>query len=199
MASTGKSQPRRWTFAALAATVFTPLLAAGGCDSMSNTDKGLLGGMGIGALAGTLLTRGNPAGAIIGAAAGGIAGGVTGAAVDHAEAKADARAAAAAVAARGPLGLTEIAQMSRDGVSDANIIEQIRGTRSVYYLTAEQVSWLKQSGVHDVVILEMQRTPDYYAYRRPGYYYPPPGVVVYETYPPPPPPVAVGVGFRVRY
>jgi hypothetical protein len=196
MASAVKSQARRWRAAVLAATVVAPLMATGGCEGMSNTDKGLLGGMGVGALAGTVLTRGNPAGAIIGAAAGGIGGAVVGSAVDHAEAKRDARAAAAAAAARGPLGLMEIAQMTRDGVSDANIIEQIRGTRSVYYLTAEQVTWLKQSGVHDVVILEMQRTPDYYS-RRPGYYYPPPAVVVYE---PPPPPVAVGVGvgFRVR-
>jgi hypothetical protein len=200
MASTRKSQASRWVAGALTLSVLLSLGASGGCDSMSYTDKGVLGGMGVGAAAGAAIARCNPvAGAVVGAAVGGLAGGITGAAIDNHEEKKAIRAAAAQ---RGPLGLEQIAQMAQNRVADGVIIEQIRLSGNVYNLSAEQITWLKQSGVSDAVIHEMQMT-GYYGPRRRYHPAPPPPAVVYEPvyvyepYPPPPP-VAVGVGVRIR-
>ena len=86
--------------------------------------------------------------------------------------------------------------MAQQHVSDDVIITQIRTTRSVFQLSANDTIWLKQQGVSDVVIQEMLATPSRY-YRRvysaaPAY---PPPVYVVE----PAPPVAVGVGFGYRW
>jgi hypothetical protein len=167
-----------------------PVLALTGCDSMSHTDAGILGGGLFGAAAGTIVggALGRPGlGAAIGAGTGAIAGGAIGAHEDKVERK-EAVAAAAAAAQRGPLGLQEIAQMSQQHVGDGVIIEQIRLSGYVYNLTVDQIIWLRQNGVSDVVIQEMQATA-----LRPRRVYvaaPPPGVVVVEE----PPPVAVGIG-----
>jgi hypothetical protein len=128
---------------------------------------------------------------VIGGAVGAVAGGLTGAAVDENKREAKAAAVAAAQAQRGPLGLQEIADLTRNGSGDAVIIDQIRLTGSVYNLSAEQIVWLKQNSVSDAVIHEMQLT----AYRTA----PRPVQVVQPVYvvdPGPPPPVGVGVGVR---
>jgi hypothetical protein len=159
-----------------------------GCSSMSNTDKGVLGGAGLGALAGGLIghaTGHTGAGAAIGAVAGGLGGGLIGA---EADAKQHEQAVRQAQAARGPLGLEEVANLARSGAGDAVIIEQIRLSGRAYLLTAEQIAWLKQAGVSDVVILEMQQ-----AGRGRVVYAPPPVVVVEQ--PPPPPHIGIGIGY----
>jgi hypothetical protein len=162
------------------------LLLSCGCTGLENTDRGaatggILGGilgLGVGAV-----THHPLAGAAIGAGAGALAGGAIG---NH-EDRAEARAAAAAQAAHPPLTLEDVARMSQQHMSDAIIINQIRTTNSFYSLNADHIMWLKQQGVSDYVVAEMQsRTPVYGA---------PPRVVVVE----PQPPVAVGVGFVGRW
>jgi NAD(P)H-dependent flavin oxidoreductase YrpB (nitropropane dioxygenase family) len=167
------------------------LLLTCGCTGMANTDRGaatggVLGGilgLGVGAV-----THHPLAGAAIGAGAGALAGGAIGNAEDHAEAKAAARAAAA----HPPLSLEEVARMSREHISDALIINQIRSTNSFYSLNSDHVIWLRQMGVSEPVIAEMQsRVPQ--AYTAGPYYHR--EVVVVE----PAPPVAVGIGFGGRW
>src|SRR5262245_20911189 len=162
----------------------------GGCQSMSNTDKGVLAGGGLGAAAGALVggSRGHAGtGALLGGALGAAAGGLTGAGIDKAERKAEARVAAAQAAARPPLSLQEIAELTAGGSSDAIIINQIRVGGGVYHLTGQDLLYLQQSGVREPVIAELQAT----AVRPPRAVYTEAPVYVV---PGPPPPVGVGVG-----
>jgi hypothetical protein len=160
---------------------------------MSNTEAGAgvggLLGAGTGALIGHA-TGHTGAGALIGAGVGAVSGGLIGHAVDKSEEKA---AALAAANARGPLGLTDVAGLAQAHVSDEVIIAQIRSTGSVFRLSTNDIVWLKQSGVSDAVVQEMQATATRYPQRvytaTPVYTQP---VYVVE---PEPPPVAIGVGF----
>jgi hypothetical protein len=159
---------------------------------MSNTDKGVLGGAGVGGLLGGIVGHqfhNTGAGVAVGALTGALAGGAVGNAVDQKQAQ---QAAARDVAMRGgPLTLEQVADMTRNHVTDGVIIEQIRLSRTAFYLTPEQIGWLHQQGVSDAVIYEMQMTT---APGRRVYAGPPPGaVVVVEQPPPPPPPVGFGV------
>ncbi|CAN5571928.1 hypothetical protein BH10PLA2_BH10PLA2_07820 [soil metagenome] len=167
------------------ALLLWPGLMLTGCSSMSNTDAGILGGGAIGAGTGAIVGHalGNTgAGALVGAGVGALTGGLIGNSEDKAEARAEARAIAA-VNARA-LGITDVAQMSRSGVSESVIISQIRTSPAAFNLSGTDVIWLKEQGVSDNVVREMQCT----ATRYPGHVYRP--VYVVE-----PPPVAVGVGF----
>jgi hypothetical protein len=158
-----------------------PGLMLTGCSSMSNTDAGILGGGAIGAGTGAIVGHalGNTgAGALVGAGVGALTGGLIG----HSEDKQEARAIAAANAKA--LGLTDVAQMSRAGISESVIISQIRTSPTVFSMSATDIVWLKEQGVSDHVITEMQMT----ASRYPGRIYRP--VYVVE-----PQPVAVGIGY----
>src|SRR5437879_5136444 len=121
-----------------------PLVCLNGCQSMSNTDKGVLAGGGIGAGTGALIgsaTHHTGAGALIGGAVGALAGGLTGAAIDDSERKQDAKlVAATAPPARGPLRIDEVAQMARDHISDEVIINQIRTSRTIFNLSVEDIN-----------------------------------------------------------
>ena len=114
---------------------------------------------------------------------GGLLGGAIGNDVDKEKARQERIAAAEAR----HLNITDVASMAQQHVSDAIIINQIRTTGSVYNLTADEIVWLRQQGVSEAVIAEMQAT----AYRPVRRVYTPAPVVVYES---PPPPVSVGVG-----
>jgi hypothetical protein len=172
------------------------LVLGGGCQSMSNTDKGVLAGGGIGAATGTLIgsaTHHTGAGAVLGTAIGAITGGLFGSAIDNSERK-QAAANAAAVAAANqppPLSLEDVQKLSANGTSDGVIINQIQASGSVYRLTADQILWLQNYGVHEPVIREMQATANRApraVYTATPVYQP---VYVYEAAPPP----VVGVGF----
>jgi outer membrane lipoprotein SlyB len=164
-----------------------------GCSSMTPTENGVLGGGVLGGLTGAVVGHavGNTgAGAVIGTGVGALAGGLTGNAVEESEQRNQARAAAAQQAAR-QLGLTDIVQMTQGKVSDSVIISQIRATNSIYQLSPTDIQWLKDNGVTDAVVVEMQQT----AARRPLVYgRPRPVYVVDEPVYYGPPPV-VGVGF----
>jgi outer membrane lipoprotein SlyB len=168
------------------AGVVLPVVLASGCQSMNNTEKGAVAGGGIGAGAGALIghaTGHTGAGAVIGGLAGGLLGGAVGNDIDKEKARQEHIAAAEARR----LAITDIASMAQQHISDGIIINQIRTTGSVYNLTADEIVWLRQQGVSEAVIAEMQAT----AYRPVRRVYTPAPVVVYE---PPPPPVSVGVG-----
>jgi hypothetical protein len=105
--------------------------------------------------------------------------------------------------------MTDVAQLAQQRVSDQVIINQIRTTGSVYHLSATDIVWLRDNGVSDAVIAEMQATGS----RRPGRRVvvgPPPPTVIYEEQPvvvvpryygPPRPAPFFGVGLnytRVR-
>ncbi|HZT78716.1 MAG TPA: glycine zipper domain-containing protein [Gemmataceae bacterium] len=182
-----------------------PAVVAGGCASMDNTGKGALiggaGGTGAGALIGA--ATGHPIlGAIAGAGLGTAGGALIGNAVDRSEQQQQqaqfAAAAAAAPVPAGPLGLTDVIQLTQQGVNDQIIINQIRTSGSVFNLSAADLQTLKANRVSDAVVTEMQAT----AYRTPRRYYtatPVYGEPVYQPVyvvgpPPSPPPVSVGFG-----
>jgi hypothetical protein len=138
---------------------FSPPLRSSGSQKASSTEAGVLAGAGLGGVTGAIVGRPTgttAAAAVSGAAVGGVAGGLPGNAIDQSEQ--EIRAAAAAQAQRGPLGLQEVADLMHNGSGDAVIIDQIRLTGSAYNLTAEQIVWLKQNGVSDAVVYEMQTT-----------------------------------------
>jgi len=178
------------------------LVLFAGCESLSPTEKGVLGGGAIGAGTGAIVGHalGNTgAGAVVGAAVGGLSGGLIGNSVEKSEQRTQAQIAAAEARAQAQrqVGISDVIQMAQSHVSDSLIISQIRSTGSIYQLSGQDVVMLKQNGVSDAVIQEMQAT----AYRAPRRVYTPtpvyePGYssTVYVVEPAPPPPV-VGVGF----
>ena len=166
-----------------------PVLLVCGCESMSHTDRGVLGGgvLGgaIGALAGGPRHAGT--GALIGAGTGAVVGGLVGNSADKEE---KARAAAIAATFAGPAQLQEIAGMAQNHISDAVIISQVRNSGLVYRLSGEDINYLKSYGVSDPVIMEMNATARRVYRER----------IVQPVYvvDPPPPPVSVGVGIEYR-
>jgi len=188
------------TLRLIGAAIF-PLLVTCGCSSMSNTDKGVLGGGAIGAGTGALIgnaTGHAGTGALIGAGVGAVTGGLIGHAEDRQEKI--AQEAAAAAQAQRQIGLMDVVQMTQQHISDPVIISQIRTSGSVYQLSAQDTIYLKQNGVSDAVITEMMATAQRYpqgVYTTGPVYGQP--VIVAEPPPPPPVSVGVGVGFRGRF
>ncbi len=168
------------------------LLLCCGCSTMSNTEAGAVTGgalgAGVGALAGAAV-RAPVAGALIGGAVGALAGGAAGNAEDRREDRAIRQAAAAQAAAVPPPPTPspeEVANMVRSGLGDTVVINAIRQSPGPYVLASNQIVWLKQQGVSDVVISEMQaHGPQQVVY--PG----PRPVIIYEQ----PPPVRFGFGY----
>lgn len=156
-----------------------PTLLSVGCSNMDNTERGALAGGLFGTAAGTIVGAAARA-PLAGAAIGAVAGTALGAAAGHAEDKHEQRVAAAQRAA---LPIEQVVYMAQSHVSDPVIINQIRTTGAVYYLTANDIAWLKSQGVSDTVVSEMQATRYY-----PRRVYTAEPVYVAE------PPVSVGVG-----
>lgn len=59
-------------------TILAVSLALGGCANLSNRDRNVLSGAGIGAVAGAVLTGGSSVGTVGGAAVGGVIGSTIG-------------------------------------------------------------------------------------------------------------------------
>jgi hypothetical protein len=178
----------RWLTVAL-----LPSLLACGCQTLSNTESGTLGGGVLGAAIGAL--AGGPrhagAGALIGGAAGAVTGGLIGNAEDKRE---KAHAAAVAATFAGPQHLQEIAGMAVNHISDDVIISKVRSSGLIYRLSGSDITYLKTYGVSDAVIVEMNAT----ATRYPRPVYGPAPVYVVEPAPAPPVSVGVGVVGRIR-
>ncbi len=171
---------------------------------MNHTERGLLTGGVLGTATGAVVGHalGDPAaGAAVGGITGLAAGGIAGSAADHAEQVGELRGMKkmqAIQAAQLPqLSMYDVIRMAQNHHSDELIINQIRVTNSVYYLTPEDIHTLKRSGVSDRVVIEMQNT----RLRQPS------PVVVSEPPPPrnvtvihhtPPPRVHFGFGYIHR-
>lgn len=180
---------------------FVVLQVGTGCSSMSNTGKGALAGGGIGAVTGAVVDRATGGKGGTGAVVGGIAGAVLGGAIgnEHDQREKAALQARADATAR-QIGMTEVIDMTRQGQSEQVILKQIQTTNSTYQLSAQDLQTLKDNGVSDTIIMEMQsRRADLYPRTRyvavpaPVIYAPPPPIVVA-----PPPPPGFGVGVIVR-
>jgi osmotically inducible lipoprotein OsmB len=178
-----------------AAVLVLPALVAGGCETMSPTGEGALTGGALGAGAGAIVgaAAGRP---VLGALAGGAIGAGTGAVVGNGVERSERREAARAAQAQA-LGLADIVTLTQQHLGDEVIINQIRASGTIYYLRAEDIVWLRQNGVSEAVIMEMQATATRYPrriYSAQPYY---PGAVYVVEPPPPPPPVGVGVGIGI--
>lgn len=181
------------------------LMLGCGCSTMSNTDRGVVGGGLIGAGAGALVGAAlkNPAaGAAIGGISGAAIGGLTGAAVDNAEARGhakgvyDLQTAQAAQAAQKRMSVYDVITLTHNHVSEDVIIQHIYTSGSTFQLTAQDILTLKQNGVSDRVVQEMQKRQ-----YQPLAVAPAPmvkHVTVIHQPPPPPPPVSFGIGFYSR-
>jgi hypothetical protein len=122
-----------------------------------------LGGGVVGTAAGTAIgaLTGRPAvGAVVGGLAGTATGALVGNEVDKDENRrkdiAQAAALADAQSQQQRMGLADVIALSRAGHSDQVIINQIRTTRSTFQLTASDLDMLKNEGVSQRVIAEMQ-------------------------------------------
>jgi outer membrane lipoprotein SlyB len=171
------------------------LLAACGCDSMNNTEKGMVGGgligTGFGAVIGSLFHHAG-LGAAAGAIAGTAAGGLAGSAQDHREdrQKAQALETARVIASQQPnVTVQDVVKMTLEHQPTDIIMRQIETTNSTYNLTVEDISYMTQYGVSSQVIGFMQG-------RRRIAVAPvvQPAVQRVYIYEPPPPPVSFGVG-----
>jgi osmotically inducible lipoprotein OsmB len=162
-----------------------PALLACGCSNLSHTENGALAGGAIGAGTGALIgkaTGHTAGGAAIGAGIGALTGGLIGNSADQTEKR------IAAAQAQSQLGLNDVVQMAQSHVSDEIIINQIRTRGTVFHLSAQDTIWLKQNGVSDRVLAEMQATATRYV---PGRVYSAAPVYVVD----PPPVVGVGIGY----
>jgi len=147
--------------------VIPVVVLACGCSTMNNTERGAAAGGILGAGTGALVggATGHPgAGALVGAGVGAVSGGLIGNAVDKSEQR---QAALAANAPRGPLGITDVAQLAQAHVSDGVIIQQIRASGAGSGSPQPIPIRLKQNGVSDAVIQEMLAS----GYRVPGRVY----------------------------
>jgi hypothetical protein len=141
----------------------TGAFLSSGCSTMSDTAKGagIGGAIGTGAGLAVGAATGNPR---TGAVVGGLLGAGTGAAIGNASdnEKADRRefqqavATAQAQRAAGRMGMIDVVQMTQQGQSEGVIINQIRVTHSTFQLSANDLNYLKQCGVSNNVIMEMQ-------------------------------------------
>ncbi|MBD3246152.1 MAG: hypothetical protein GF333_03985 [Candidatus Omnitrophica bacterium] len=119
-----------------------------GCTEGARTG-GLTGGA-LGAATGAIIGHQSGEtgeGAAIGAATGALAGGLIGDQM-HKSRRSNPR----------HLAITEIVEMSQQGVPDQVIVDEIDRTNSEYYLKAEVISYLQGKGVSDRVINYMIET-----------------------------------------
>ena len=126
----------------------------------SNTGTGALVGAGIGAIGGAAIS-GSAGGALIGAGVGAATGAIVGAILDASDREALDRESPRTTRKidRGePLSTTDVKKMSKAGLSDDVINNQIDATKSVFYLSSADIIDLKKAGVSQRVINHMIKT-----------------------------------------
>jgi uncharacterized protein YcfJ len=189
----------RWLLTSLAPLFLLPQWAQ--AQFSDHTSQGAaLGGV-AGALAGAAIGKNNhntAAGALIGGAAGLVTGAALGSSADERE---RARAyqyqlqTQQAVEVRRAVSITDVLAMSRSGVGDDVIINQIRQNGVVRQIDSNDVITLHKEGVSGPVIAALQQGPvatrPVPVYAPPvvveKYYVPPPYYYHRYCYPPPPP------------
>ncbi|HSW86071.1 MAG TPA: glycine zipper domain-containing protein [Rhabdochlamydiaceae bacterium] len=126
----------------------------------TKTQSGALGGAAVGALAGGLI-GGNATGALIGGAVGAAGGALIGYSLDQQDRETLGRNSPRTlyrIDHGEQLSLEDIKEMSRNGLSNQVIINQIKATNSVFYLSTRQIVDLKRDGVSERVIDYMIET-----------------------------------------
>lgn len=130
-------------------------LFLGGCESLGEKTKtGAVAGGLIGATAGGIIGHQSGhglEGAGIGAVVGALSGGLIGNEMDKADKK-------ALEINPNHLTIMNIVDMASKGAPDDVIISEIQRTNSVYHLTSEIISYLKQNKVSDKVVDYMLST-----------------------------------------
>lgn len=133
-------------------------LLLAGCEN--NTETGALTGAGVGALSGGLIA-GNATGAVVGGAIGAGAGALIGYGLDQADRdkmQQNSPNTLNRIDNKEQLSVDDVKEMAKNGLSDDVIIDQIKSTHSIYYLTADQIISLKKAGVSQKVIDYMIQT-----------------------------------------
>src|SRR5262245_48354287 len=144
------------------------LLALTGCRTSGGmreeTATGALAGGAVGATTGALIgaAAGNAgSGALIGAAAGALGGGLIGHQLDQeqqAQLQSQAPVTYSHLDQKQPLDTQDVKELSRAGVSDAVIEDEIRASRTIFRLSTADILDLKDAGVSDAVIDFMLQT-----------------------------------------
>jgi uncharacterized membrane protein len=141
------------------------LIPLAGCAGMNHAQEGALVGTTVGALAGGILGHqsGNTgAGAVLGAGAGMLAGTLVGDAEDAREERDWAmqevrQAQYEREIAQPPLSNTDLIYMAQNGLSDDVILNAVKTRGGRFDVDPTALVQLKQSGVSDAVIAEVQR------------------------------------------
>jgi hypothetical protein len=137
------------------------LVNATGCQSASYGERGTmlgaLGGAGVGALIGRA-TGHTGAGALIGTGVGAMTGAAVGTALDDIEARNRAEIAArmGRPVAPGAATTAEVLSMTQAGVDQRLIVNYVNNSGVAQPLTAQDVIYLHQQGVHPDVLQAMQ-------------------------------------------
>lgn len=128
-----------------------PLLT--GCSGMNHTQRNSLAGTALGTTAGAIIGHQSGHG-IEGAALGAVAGGLTGAVVGSEQDKQDAEQARLQRA----LTDADLIRMTQSGMSDEVIISSVRSRGGRFDLSPDALIALRQAGVSERVILEIQHS-----------------------------------------
>jgi outer membrane lipoprotein SlyB len=147
-----KKHSSHFTLIALALSIFS-------CQSKAGSGAAIGGGLG--AASGALITGGRVEGALIGGAIGAVGGAVIGSALDEQDRRAlhqESSRSLKKIDKGEPLSIQDIKAMTRAHLSDDVIIDQIRATQSVFYLTSQEIIDLKNAQVSSRVIDYMIRT-----------------------------------------
>lgn len=129
-----------------------------GCESKTGT--GALAGAGLGATAGAVIS-GTPEGALIGGAIGAAGGAMIGAALDDSDRgnmQRESPRTLKKIDNGEQLSTDDIKKMTKAGLSDSVIIDQIHATHSVFSLSTADIIDLKNAGVSQKVIDAMIQT-----------------------------------------
>ena len=152
-----------------AAIVICMALSQAGCASSPNraVEGSIIGGL-LGAGAGAIIgnqghdrDQGRTQGALIGGAVGALGGALAGSQVQKQPAQQQAAqkqapAASPQVSNPNQLSISQVVDLSKQGVHEDVIIDRMRLTNSKYSLSQADVEYLTQSGVSHKVLLEMQ-------------------------------------------
>lgn len=137
-------------------------LSTGELSAQQHTTRGTLFGGVAGALAGAAIGDRNDeaaAGALIGGVLGGLTGAAIGNSVDQEQARTHAYYQQRLAEVRRAVTASDVVTMSRNGLGDAVIINQIRENGVARRLEVADVIALHQQGVSEPVITAMQQAP----------------------------------------
>ncbi len=133
-------------------------LISTGCENKAGT--GALVGAGAGAATGAIISH-NASGALIGGAAGAVGGAIIGAALESSDRDSLQKQSPRTlnkIDNKEQLSVDDVKKMSKAGLSDNVIINQIQATNSVFYLSTADIIDLKNAGVSQRVIDYMIQT-----------------------------------------